>query len=775
MTNSKSLFLILILLFSISMPINAATYKDSSYSFQIQVADDWKTKKYSDGPDRLYDAMSPDENVFVRVRAIRLTDPLPIDLLRQIYEQEYLKGSTLYKEEDTQLNGTNGKSFYYHWEYNGHKMDVVSWFTVLPKMAYIVSRILPEMYLETRGIEAIRIVQTFQSYLVDVSSVKNTATPAQKKQEPNSEETISGINLKFAKPMVKPDDKITVTFSGLPAKGQDWLALSDINHGPDEYFDMVMLEGQPQSGSHTFKGLPEGKYEVRVYTDWPDGGYTVVAKAAIRVSKLPAAPKAPVALIKPPKKPVAPIAAKPKPVAPKPAKAKPTPVATPVPAQITSKPTKAKPGSPPPTIPTESINSPLLAQVAIATGWDGVAFIDKNGREVLGPGIRFRSEKITNDYIIAYKDGKDRLFHRSGSVIPSEQKVLSNFSNGLAAVKMNIGYNFITETGTTAFEKNFINVKGFSQGLAPVKAEEPRGSMARWGYINTSGSFAIKPQFKDVSLFKNDIAFVKNDDGRWAMINTSGKLLTDFKFAGFGGQENHLTRVSFYPHGTGQTLLSMNGADKLGQPYKSISPIYEYNKTFAGWKVTDNTGATGLLDVSGHLIIPPGQMKRIGKAGDGWIDVQKDEKGPVGYMDLRGNWVIEPKFYRAKPFSEGRAFVQVKPKSPVQMIDKSGKIIKKYPGFNMLVFFGDFMEGLAVVVDQKNGYKLGYVDPTGKWAIKPMFNGDVVNDRLNRAGFKYGLAPACKLQKGKRECGFIDTSGTWVIEPTFLSLPKHFQ
>jgi hypothetical protein len=39
-----------------------------------------------------------------------------------------------------------------------------------------------------------------------------------------------------------------------------------------------------QSGSHTFKGLPAGEYEVRVYFDWPAGGYNVRVRYPITVS-----------------------------------------------------------------------------------------------------------------------------------------------------------------------------------------------------------------------------------------------------------------------------------------------------------------------------------------------------------------------------------------------------------------------------------------------------------------------------------------------------------
>jgi len=748
----KLTLIILLFLHIFCISINADTYKDNSYNFQITSSNAWKTKTYFDGPDRLFDTISPDENVLVRVRAIHLSDPIPMDVLRKVYEREYLKDSSLYKEESTMINGIKGQSFFYHWKYNGHDINVVSWFVILPKMAYIVSRIIPQVILNELVTEADNVINTFQSSLSNSTPVKKKVAS---KPSVLPAKSVTTISLIPEKSNFKPGQKIRVKFSGLPAKGQNWLALSAINHKPDEYFDMIMLQGKPQSGNHSFKGLSEGKYEIRVYTDWPDGGYTIAAKTGITVAKTPVVPKPPIAPPLAPKKklPTAPV--------PKPVIAQPKPAA---PKAENLPPVLSK------AVPLRPTDHPLLSKVAIGTGYDGVAFIDQKGQTIVGPGLRFRHPgKFVNGYIIAYKDGKDRLFHRTGTVISNEHKPISTFSDGLAAVKMNMRYNFITETGTTAFEKGFRNVKTFSEGLAPAK------TLKGWGYINTSGTFVIQPQFEDAMPFKGGRAFVKNKTGRKAMINASGKLLTAFNFAGFSKPINHLVKVSFFPHGTGQTLLSMNGADKLGQSYKSISPVYENNKTFAAWKITDNTGALSLLDASGHQIIPPGQMKRIGKISDGFIVVQKDEKGPVGYMDMRGNWVIEPQYYKAHPFNEDRAFVQAEQKGPVQMIDKSGKIIKKYPGFNMLLFFGDFMEGLAVVVDQKNGYKLGYVDSSGEWAIKPMFNGSVVNDLPNRAGFKLGLAPACKLQKGQRQCGFIDTSGTWVIEPTFISLPKHFQ
>ncbi|MCP3873613.1 MAG: hypothetical protein GY699_10725 [Desulfobacteraceae bacterium] len=772
MVKIKLILFIFLLLHIFCTSINADTYKDNNYNFQLTSPNSWKTKAYSDGPDRLFDSTTPDGNILVRVRAIHLSDPIPMDILRKVYEREYLKNSSLFREKTTIINGIKGQSFFYNWKYNGHDINVVSWFAMMPKMAYIVSRIIPKVILNDRVAEADRVIHSFQSSLSNSTPVKKkvASKPSILPAKP-----VTIISLIPKKSNFKPGQKITVKFSGLPANGQDWLALSDINHKPDEYFDMVMLQGKPQSGKHSFKGLPEGKYEIRVYTNWPDSGYTIAAKTGITVAKTPAAPKSPIA------PPVLPEKKIPAPSAPQPVIAQPKPAAPkaknlpPVVSQLT--PAAPKAANPTPILskaaPVRPTDRPLLAKVAIGKGYDGIAFIDQKGQTIVGPGLRLRyPEKFVNGYIIAYKDGKDRLFHRSGTVVPSKHKAHSTFSDGLAS----IGFNFITETGSIAFKKSFRNVKGFSEGLAPVKASKPEGTVPRWGYIDTSGAFVIEPQFEDAWQFSNNIAFVENKDGRRAMINRAGTLLTGFDFAGFSKPVNKLIKVQLYPHGKGETLLSVEGTDILGKLYKSITPRYDKKTTLAGWHITDSAGNVGLLDSSGKkIIIQPGQVKSVQGIGDGLIKVQKVEKGLFGYMDMKGGWVIEPTYQKADLFSEGMAFVQPERSGPVQMIDKTGKVIKKYPSSNMLFMFGSFMEGLAVVVDQKNGRRLGYVDSTGNWAIKPIFNGKVVNDRPEKAGFRSGLAPACIMQDGPLQCGFIDSSGLWVVDPKYITLPNHFQ
>ncbi len=121
-------------------------------------------------------------------------------------------------------------------------------------------------------------------------------------------------------PTFKPDESVEVQFSGLPAAGQDWLAISGKGQGPKQYFDFIMLKNRPQDGVHRFRPLPVGEYEVRLYTNWPNGGYKIVASSKVTVASLPAQPQPvqplPTNALPSAPQPAAPVVAVPEPAAP---------------------------------------------------------------------------------------------------------------------------------------------------------------------------------------------------------------------------------------------------------------------------------------------------------------------------------------------------------------------------------------------------------------------------------------------------------------------------
>jgi hypothetical protein len=139
----------------------------------------------------------------------------------------------------------------------------------------------------------------------------------------------------------------------------------------------------------------------------------------------------------------------------------------------------------------------------------------------------------------------------------------------------------------------------------------------------------------------------------------------------------------------------------------------------------ENNGHAGFLNSEGKVIIPP-------KFDVGWFAEEDFVEGlsPArsgenwGFIDTKGNWVIEPKYWRVSPFSEGLAAVTGQLKDydfPAAYIDRNGASIIEFP--KGVLEAGAFSEGMAAV--RLNGYtsvgKLGYIDRSGTVIIPYQF------------------------------------------------------
>jgi len=185
-----------------------------------------------------------------------------------------------------------------------------------------------------------------------------------------------------------------------------------------------------------------------------------------------------------------------------------------------------------------------------------------------------------------------------------------------------------------------------------------------------------------------------------------------------------------------------------------------------------------------------------------------------GYIDIRGNVVIQPSYLACSHFSEGKASVVDETKN-AGFIDFSGRLVIPHQFGGLGAFHnglcsmsggyidhsgrwvipptflvaGSFLEGRAIA--SLNGEDMGYIDFSGEFAVPPRFN------RCSQ--FSEGLAAVCidgcwgfidragKLEiptvfegptpKGFRDgiagtridgyWGFIDRSGSFLIEPQY--------
>jgi TolB-like protein len=76
--------------------------------------------------------------------------------------------------------------------------------------------------------------------------------------------------------------RITVRYSGMKGSRFDWITLVKSSEPDTTYGEWTYTDGQ-KKGSYTFTAGSPGEYEIRVYFDWPVGGYLVKKRVKITV------------------------------------------------------------------------------------------------------------------------------------------------------------------------------------------------------------------------------------------------------------------------------------------------------------------------------------------------------------------------------------------------------------------------------------------------------------------------------------------------------------
>ncbi|MBN1524744.1 MAG: hypothetical protein JW904_09685 [Spirochaetales bacterium] len=85
-----------------------------------------------------------------------------------------------------------------------------------------------------------------------------------------------------AKKVYSSDENINIEYSGFPGNDQDWITLVKSGDSDKTYGEWFYTEGK-KSGSYTFGKVKPGEYEIRVYFDWPAGGYVVQTRIQVTV------------------------------------------------------------------------------------------------------------------------------------------------------------------------------------------------------------------------------------------------------------------------------------------------------------------------------------------------------------------------------------------------------------------------------------------------------------------------------------------------------------
>jgi WG repeat protein len=321
--------------------------------------------------------------------------------------------------------------------------------------------------------------------------------------------------------------------------------------------------------------------------------------------------------------------------------------------------------------------------------------------------------------------------------------------------------------------------------LRPVQQD------GKWGYIDSSGKIAIKPQFASAEEFSEGLAAIENEDGKYGYIDVTGRVVIEPKFDNCTDFSEGLAAVSLdfewgYIDKTGNWAippqfmggrpfsdgLALVGVPLNGQVTFPPGPMKHVfidktgkiaidtkddilNGTFSEGVATvqfiTKTGVNNvLIDSRGKTLATVQEIDTFG-ISEGLVPAQKDEKW--GYMDTSGRFVIEPQYDGAHSFSEGLAGVLVGKKWG--FIDRSGRFVIRpkytlsYDGRNH-----QFSEGLALVYLQT---QCAYIDKTGKMLIKVACS--------DAEKFVGGIASVRTGEEQNEKRGYINKLGKFVWGP----------
>ena len=231
-----------------------------------------------------------------------------------------------------------------------------------------------------------------------------------------------------------------------------------------------------------------------------------------------------------------------------------------------------------------------------------------------------------------------------------------------------------------------------------------------WGYLNWDGEIAVNPQFKAAGHFYEGLALVMDGNDLFGYIDRDGKIAINAQFD--------------------QALRFSEGL---------------------AWTVQEG-GHPAAINTSGEVVYTCTNCASVQNYSDGLAAFSiRDKKGEVrwGYRNKEGEIIINPQFFLALPFYQGKA--QVKNKDgKYGLINLQGKLIVPYQFQKAMLGTND--QGISIM---GNKDEFGLVDGDGKYLVNPQFK-----------SIFFGPKNTFVVHDGER-WGLIDHQGKFLFNPQF--------
>ncbi len=249
----------------------------------------------------------------------------------------------------------------------------------------------------------------------------------------------------------------------------------------------------------------------------------------------------------------------------------------------------------------------------------------------------------------------------------------------LIKIKKNGKYGLIDQNGNVKIKAKYKDIKGYSNGLACVKA-----SNGKYGFTTEKGFFPIEAIYNDATNFSAEGIAAVSNRGEWGYIDRLGKLLIDYTYAD-------------------------------ASPFKNGHSIVRRTMS----------KTVGMIDSRGRLVVPSDKYLQLYFPKDNMIAARKQGSGKWGFVNTNGKLAIEAQYSKVTSFGDGHALAKTDTRYAV--INKQGREVApamfedaKVEGFN---------DGLAAAMYDS---KWGFINTKGEVVVDFQFE-DVQS-------FSYGKA-----------------------------------
>jgi hypothetical protein len=290
---------------------------------------------------------------------------------------------------------------------------------------------------------------------------------------------------------------------------------------------------------------------------------------------------------------------------------------------------------------------------------DKYGYIDREGKLAVRPEYDY-AVAFSEGKAIVSANGKSAIINKSGKILADNLGPgagMYRFSCGLARCRsVDAYYGFLDSTGTRVIQPQFDAADDFENNRAIVSIQ------GQYGLIDLKGEFIIRPQFDFLYDLGGGYYQTKDLTGKVGVIDSTGKTVLDPKYDEVFHLQNPWLIVE---------MNTLNGCyDLRGKEiYPPVSALHIY---FINGRctVTDQTGNSGIIDSTGRIIVPV-EYDSVGFFYKGYTTVRQNKK--YGVIDSTGKVIITPRYEEVQPMVNG--FAVFRENGKFGYLDKNGEVV----------------------------------------------------------------------------------------------------